>query len=279
MYFQVRLARSILTCLKAGIVTFGSFFVLKETFHPIILERRAARLRKETGDLAYRSRLQQSGSSKDIFIRAIVRPFKLLFLSPICSIFSIYLAIIYGYLYLLFTTISPIYIQQYHWAEDISGLSFLGIGLGMFSGLILFGIMSKRIVKAHEGQPHKPEWRFVILLSDVEYMADCRARLPPMIPGAFAIPAGLFIYGWGAQEKVQWIVPLIGTSLVGFGLICTFMPISTYLVDTFLIYAASATAANTILRSLLGALLPLAGGKMCTSAIASEIIPNRLTST
>lgn len=40
------------------------------------------------------------------------------------------------------------------------------------------------------------------------------------------------------------------------------MPISTYLVDAFGQYAASAVAANTVLRSLGGALLPLAGGKM-----------------
>ena len=40
------------------------------------------------------------------------------------------------------------------------------------------------------------------------------------------------------------------------------MPIQLYLVDAFTIYAASALAANTVLRSLLGALLPLAGQKM-----------------
>lgn len=33
----------------------------------------------------------------------------------------------------------------------------------------------------------------------------------------------------------------------------------TYLVDAFTVYAASAVAANTVLRSLLGGLLPLAG--------------------
>lgn len=37
---------------------------------------------------------------------------------------------------------------------------------------------------------------------------------------------------------------------------------ATYLVDAYTIYAASAIAANTVLRSLLGALLPLAGSKM-----------------
>ena len=40
------------------------------------------------------------------------------------------------------------------------------------------------------------------------------------------------------------------------------MPITTYLVDAYTIYAASALAANTILRSLVGALLPLAGRRM-----------------
>lgn len=37
------------------------------------------------------------------------------------------------------------------------------------------------------------------------------------------------------------------------------MCISTYLVDAYTIYAASAMAANTIVRSLFGALIPLAG--------------------
>ena len=43
------------------------------------------------------------------------------------------------------------------------------------------------------------------------------------------------------------------------------MPISTYLVDAFTLHAASALAANTVLRSLVGALLPLAGPKMYDS--------------
>ena len=40
------------------------------------------------------------------------------------------------------------------------------------------------------------------------------------------------------------------------------LPIQTYLVDAFTIHAASALAANTVLRSLVGALLPLAGPTM-----------------
>ena len=40
------------------------------------------------------------------------------------------------------------------------------------------------------------------------------------------------------------------------------MTVQTYFVDVFTIYAASAIAANTVLRSLMGAFLPLAGPSM-----------------
>jgi hypothetical protein len=40
------------------------------------------------------------------------------------------------------------------------------------------------------------------------------------------------------------------------------MPISSYLIDAFTIHSASALAANTVLRSLFGAFLPLVGPPM-----------------
>jgi hypothetical protein len=40
------------------------------------------------------------------------------------------------------------------------------------------------------------------------------------------------------------------------------MPTATYLIDAFTLYAASVTAASAVMRSLLGAILPLAGPKM-----------------
>lgn len=38
-----------------------------------------------------------------------------------------------------------------------------------------------------------------------------------------------------------------------------FLPLTTYIVDCYPLYAASAIAANVILRSVVGAFLPLAG--------------------
>ena len=180
---------------------------------------------------------------------------KMLLFSPIVLSLSLYIALVYGYLYLLFTTLTPVFEQKYHFSPSSVGLTYLGIGVGALLGVTVFGVMSDKLLTylvrrdiANGGNGEmKPEY-----------------RLPPLIPGSLTIPAGLFIYGWTAQfpDRVHWIAPIIGTSLVGFGMLATFMPIQMYLVDAFGVYAASAVAANTILRSAVGAVLPLAGGDM-----------------
>jgi len=45
-------------------------------------------------------------------------------------------------------------------------------------------------------------------------------RLVPFItvPSALSIPAGLFVCGWSTDRHVHWIVPEIGTAVVGFGI-------------------------------------------------------------
>jgi hypothetical protein len=60
----------------------------------------------------------------------------------------------------------------------------------------------------------------------------------------------------------MWVAPIIGMGFIGAGVITSFMPVTTYLVDAFTPYAASAAAANTVFRSVGGALLPLCGQSM-----------------
>jgi hypothetical protein len=83
-----------------------------------------------------------------------------------------------------------------------------------------------------------------------------------MCVGGIFLPLGLFIYGWPVQYRTVFIVPMLGTGIIGFGLIVTFMSANTYVVDVFTVHAASAIAVNTVLRSLLGALVPLGSQHM-----------------
>jgi MFS family permease len=63
----------------------------------------------------------------------------------------------------------------------------------------------------------------------------------------------------------QWIVPIIGLIPFGFGMMGIFIPIQTYVIDSFPLFAASGIAALTVSRSLFGAFLPLAGPAMYES--------------
>jgi len=190
--------------------------------------------------------LDTGKSPRDLFWFSIARPCKMLFRSPIVFLLSLYMGIVYGYLYLLFTTLTEVFEGQYGFSQGSVGLTFLGIGVGSLLGLLVFGIASDLMLKRLSAKGEmKPEY-----------------RLPPLMPGSLLIPAGLFMYGWSADKHVQWIVPIIGTSCVGLGLMATFMSTNTYLVDAFTIHAASALAANTVFRSLIGAILPLGGRQM-----------------
>ncbi|KAE9379894.1 MFS general substrate transporter [Stipitochalara longipes BDJ] len=232
--------------IASGIATLGMMVLMRETYAPTILEEKARRLRKETGNSKLRSKLHTGRTPRTLFIQSIVRPAKMLFLSPIVLLLSTFMAIVYGYLYLLFTTIPAVFRDNYGFTSGTVGLAYLGIGLGAIAGVIVFACISDRLVKklSTEGVM-KPEY-----------------RLPVMMYGAPFIPVGLFWYGWSVEAHTHWIVPIIGSSFVGFGLICIFMPVQTYMVDAFTVHAASALAASSILRSLAGGLLPLAGQKM-----------------
>lgn len=223
-----------------------SIVLMSETSTPIILERKAKKLRAETGNEKLRSKLDSGLGTKELFKASIIRPAKMLTRSTICFAISLYVAITYTYLYILFTTFTSVFTNQYHWHGGITGLSFLGLGVGSLLGQFAYIYFGNRTVSKHlERGDFKPEM-----------------RLELMCVGGFFMPVGLLIYGWSANFETHYMVPIFGTGLIGFGLLMTFMPANTYLVDVFTTHAASAMAANTVLRSLMAALVPLSSQKM-----------------
>ncbi|KAH8651410.1 multidrug resistance protein [Xylariales sp. PMI_506] len=221
---------------------------LNETNPTVLLQRKTKRLEKETGNTHLRSALDQNKTPRSLFLSAIVRPLKMLFLSPIVFLLSLYMAIVYGYFYLCFTTFSLVFEGDYGFSLGISGLVYIGMGLGCAIGTIWYGLFSDWLVQRlakRNGGVTKPEH-----------------RLPSLVIASLLVPTGLFWYGWSAQAKTHWIVPIIGTGVLGAGIQIMMTSISTYLVDAFTVYAASAMAASALLRSLFGSLLPLAGNAL-----------------
>ena len=164
--------------------------VFRETYAPSILEKKVRRLRKEIDNTKLRSKLDRGLSPSKAFKQATVRPMKMLFLCPIITLLAMFLAVVYGYLYLMFATITIVFQTQYAFSSGIIGLTFLGVGIGMFI-VAIFGALSDRVLKAKAAASTGellPEYRLVLLL-----------------PGAIVNPIGLFIYDWSAEYKVFWL--------------------------------------------------------------------------
>jgi hypothetical protein len=172
----------------------------------------------------------------------------MLFMSPLVFVVSLYIAFVYGTLYLLFTTIPVVFQQTYGWSVGITGLVYICLGIGNLAGwAVITATSDKGVVKRTRanGGVFLPEM-----------------RLPMSIYFSLFLPITFFWYGWSTYYRTHWIVPVLGLFPFSFGIIGLFLPLTTYLVDCYPMYAASAMAANTVFRSLAGMLLPLAGPSM-----------------
>lgn len=189
----------------------------QETSHRIIIEKKVKRLKKETGrdDLrsCYESVQGSKLSQKRVLINGLVRPLKMLVLSPIVLLLTIYISFTYGTLYLLFTTIPTVFEETYGFSIGLTGLVYLGLGTGTTLGWFIITLYSDKSViklaKANNGE-FEPEM-----------------RLAMSIFFSWLLPITFFWYGWTAQYKVQWISPILSLIPYGCGIMGLFLPITT----------------------------------------------------
>ncbi|KAM5514799.1 major facilitator superfamily transporter [Fusarium oxysporum f. sp. phaseoli] len=233
-----------MSAIFTGIVWIVNSLVIPETYAPYLLRRRAAVLSKRTGKV-YISKIDVGRPQATIatqFKTAILRPWILLFKEPIVLLTSLYMAIIYGTLYLCFAAFPIVFQQGRGWSPGIGGLAFTGIAVGMLFAVTGTILDNKRYARAAEaaGGHASPE-----------------ARLPPSLVGSILIPVGLFWFAWTNGKDVHWIVSIIGSAFFACGLVTVFLSLLNYLIDSYVVFAASVLAANSILRSLFGAAFPL----------------------
>jgi multidrug resistance protein len=232
-----------LMAIFSGVMWLLGLVFVPETYAPVLLRKRAQKLSLTTGKV-YRTKADAGGriSGGQALKTALVRPWILLFKEPIVLVLSIYMAIIYGTLYMLFGAF-PICFQEVRgWSEGIGGLAFLGVAVGMIIAVMLVPLGNKQYMRtaAEHGGIAPPE-----------------ARLVSAMTGAVAIPIGLFWFAWTNYPSIHWISPIIAGAPFGFGMVIIFLAVTNYLIDAYTIFAASVLAANSVLRSLFGFAFPL----------------------
>lgn len=221
-----------------GITQVVGLFVLRETYAPFLLARRA-RLSNDSSTATPRR-----PPLTTLIYKALKRPLHLLFTQPILQCLATYQLYNYGVIYLVLTTFPRIWTHVYHERPAIASLNYLSIGLGFGLASFFAGPLNDRIyiyLKRTRGNGvGRPEF-----------------RVPLMFPASLLIVSGLFIYGWSIQFRLHWIIPNIGIFLFSTGTIISYQCAQTYNIDTYTKHAASSMSAVVMLRSLAGFGFPL----------------------
>ncbi|OAA61356.1 Major facilitator superfamily domain, general substrate transporter [Cordyceps fumosorosea ARSEF 2679] len=201
-------------------------FFLPETYGPVLLRRKAARLRKETGDDRWwHPHEEEKMNMSNIVTKYIVRPLNMLFTEPAVTCMAIYASFVFALIYMFLEVIPIVYLEGRHFSPVVSTLPYLGIFIGVLCAVFVNLANQPLYAKAMAKNNNKPV---------------PEARLPPIVIG----------------------IVLLVVAFVGAGFNIVFQQCLNFLVDTYGMYAASALAANTFLRSLLACGLPLAARPM-----------------
>ncbi|KZP25450.1 MFS polyamine transporter [Athelia psychrophila] len=237
------------TTIADAFIQIAGLFFLRETYAPVLLARKAGKMSKAAD--AEKANIQPlrtvyqlvEVSWKERISKALFRPFVMLWQEPILQVFSLYLAYLYGMIYLVIGSMTNIYLHNYHESVGISGLHYIALGIGFWGASQVNARALDKIyvyLRNRNGGVGIPEY-----------------RLPPMIPGTLFLPIGLLLFGWGATYHLPWIVLDIGLVFIGAGIILPFQCCQSYLIDTFGMWSASALAVVSCLRSLAGFGFPL----------------------
>jgi hypothetical protein len=187
----------------------------------------------------------------DIVTKYLLRPFQMLFQEPILLCITLYLALIYGILYLFFEAYPISFGQVRGWHhEGVAALPFLGILVGVVLGVCLIIYTTKT--------------RFARKLAKHGRVVP-EERLVPMMVASVLLPIGLFWFGWTSDPSISWVPQVIAGVPIGLGILVIFMQGLNYIIDVYMMFANSAIAANTLVRSTLGGAFPLFATQMYTN--------------
>ncbi|KIV82321.1 hypothetical protein, variant [Exophiala sideris] len=223
-------------------------FLMKETYSPVLLQNKAKKLRREESDERYWSRYDIRVGFFQLMRINLSRPFIMMVKEPICIFWNVYISLIYGILYLCFVAYPIVFTEGRGWSVGLSGLSFLGIGIGTMICICSASPIRKMINR------HKP---------DADGNVPPESMLSIVCVAAIMVPVGQIWFAWTCYPtSIHWAVPIAAGIPFGFGNGTVFIYSGNYLAYSYGIYAASAMAGNALIRSLLGGTLPLAGPAM-----------------
>lgn len=113
----------------AGPLQMLLFVTFRETYRVRILEVKAAKLRKKTGNLRLRSKYEKDGENKWLPVKTMLRPLKLLIHLPVVLLVGMVGGVGMSLVYVIITSLPDVYEQVYGFSKSVVGLMYWGLGM------------------------------------------------------------------------------------------------------------------------------------------------------
>ncbi|KAK4446556.1 putative mfs multidrug transporter [Podospora aff. communis PSN243] len=231
--------------LAAPLSTLTILFSIPETSTPLLLQRKARRLRLETGNWALHA---QSEEAPFIQWRMLTqtylsKPTRMLTTEPLLALFTLHLSIVHGVVYLILYAV-PFAFQSrgLGWETPRAHLPLLAVALGGVAAGIATVIPFSGVFSL---------WRRGF---GVEQTLESRV-LPTMVLGSGVLPLGLFWFGW--TTETHWFAQVIGAFFIGAGCVLVLASGTVYVLEAYGVHAESALVGHLAVRSLVAASFPL----------------------
>lgn len=112
-----------------------AFFLLEETYAPVLLSRRkdkkTKKIKAQSASAAGPDRPPVLSELRD----AMLRPVRMMFTQTIIIVMGLYQAYLYGLMYIVLTTYPTLWREEYHQSVSVGGLNYISLGLGYCIGL------------------------------------------------------------------------------------------------------------------------------------------------
>jgi MFS transporter, DHA1 family, multidrug resistance protein len=225
-----------------------ALLVVRETYEPILLSRKAARLRVQTKDWGLHAQMDEQQAELGHLVREYgLKPIRLLIQEPILVAITLYNSYVYGVIYLTFEAFPYAFGVVRGWSPGIASLPFLSLFVGEMLGFVATLLVMKFAVgsKIKAGKRPVPE-----------------DHLWTMMVGSVLLIGGFFWFAWTSQPSISWIPQVLAGPVIGCGIYMVFLSCQIYITECYLANTNSAVAANTLVRSAVAGAFPLFATQM-----------------
>ena len=221
-------------------------FVLEETRHDVILDRKVRKYNKENGT-DFQIKSDAAHSVTELITKSLTRPIVYLFTEPIVIALSLWVGFAWGCVFLATGTVTHVFEKTYGFNQGQAGTVLITGFIGaLLAWVVNFG---QNALFDRSKDP-------------VTGFAPPEARLYHSALGGLLFGLFEIMFAYTAKESTHWIVPCVALTIVNFGIMPIYSAVYAYIGDAYESYSSSAQASQALLRNVLGATFPFFGTAM-----------------